>query len=111
MSQLLFSSARDGWAFGPGLWRTRDGGRAWSQVSIGGWLVQSLAVAGPRLLAVAGACGAADRRHCAFGVFTLQVASTGTVRWRPVPGASRLRTSAVMLATSGRTRYVLRDHA
>src|SRR5258708_9886303 len=54
VSQILFISSRDGWAWGPGLWQTRDGGARWRRVSIGGGPVQSLAgargpgVPGPR---------------------------------------------------------------
>src|SRR5258708_7130508 len=54
VSQILFISSRDGWAWGPGLWQTRDGGARWRRGSIGGGPGQSLAggggpgAAGPR---------------------------------------------------------------
>jgi hypothetical protein len=48
---VLFTSARDGWAFGPGLWRTTNGGASWRRLpepcaganwgalaAAGGWL-------------------------------------------------------------------------
>ena len=33
---IRFASATDGWAFGPSLWATHDGGATWTQVSIPG---------------------------------------------------------------------------
>ncbi len=69
VSQILFISSRDGWAWGPGLWQTRDGGARWRRVSIGGGPVQSLAVAGGRVLAAAGRCGQASPWQCRFQVY------------------------------------------
>jgi hypothetical protein len=36
VSNLRFADALDGWAYGPGLWATHDGGRTWKQLSISG---------------------------------------------------------------------------
>ena len=36
VSNLRFADPLDGWAFGPGLWATHDGGRTWKQLSISG---------------------------------------------------------------------------
>ena len=33
---LRFADANDGWAFGPGLYDTHDGGKTWSQLDLGG---------------------------------------------------------------------------
>jgi photosystem II stability/assembly factor-like uncharacterized protein len=33
---LRFADALDGWAFGPGLWATHDGGKTWKQLTIPG---------------------------------------------------------------------------
>jgi len=46
VSQLRFYDTADGWAFGPGLWATHDGGHTWSQVSTGGLRVLALETAG-----------------------------------------------------------------
>ena len=35
VSQLQFANAQDGYAFGPQIWTTHDGGRTWRQASIG----------------------------------------------------------------------------
>ncbi len=34
--QIRFADARDGWAFGPGLYATHDGGRHWAAISVPG---------------------------------------------------------------------------
>ena len=44
VSQLQFANARDGYAFGPELWTTHDGGRSWRRASIG--FTQEVATAG-----------------------------------------------------------------
>src|SRR5258708_21671968 len=54
---ILFSSAGEGWAFGPALWQTRDGGATWRNMSVPGGPVQDLGMAGDRGLAVTGRAG------------------------------------------------------
>ena len=39
---VVFSSRRNGWLYGPGLWATHDGGRHWRRVILGGNVVPSL---------------------------------------------------------------------
>lgn len=36
ISALRFANPLDGWAFGPQLWATHDGGATWTQIAIGG---------------------------------------------------------------------------
>ena len=36
ISRLRFADARDGWAFGPDLWATHDGGATWARLTIPG---------------------------------------------------------------------------
>jgi len=99
---ILFTSARQGWAFGPALWHTRDGGATWQQMNVPGGPVQDLAVAGDRVLAVTGRCGV-DYPACSFRVY---VAAVGSGDWRAVPGAVGTRVSSVLLAVSGGVGYV-----
>jgi hypothetical protein len=81
---ILFTSAGTGWAFGPALWQTRDGGGTWRKMSVPGGPVQDLAVAGNRVLAVTSRCGA-SAGACRFGVYS---AAVGSDDWRAVPGAA-----------------------
>jgi hypothetical protein len=103
VSQILFTSSREGWAWGPGLWQTSDGGATWRQVSLGGGPVQSLAVAGGRALAATGRCGQASSWQCRFQVYA---SPAGSGAWRPVPGADGRNTSPAWLVVSGQVGYV-----
>lgn len=102
VSGILFADARDGWAFGPGLWATHDGGKTWHQVRIHAGPVFSLAV-GHGWVIAAGRCRSGKGR-CRFGVFTSPV---GTDRWRLVPGAAGPGDGPAGVVVSGRTGYVV----
>jgi len=86
VANVRFADARDGWAFGPGLWATHDGGRMWHQVSLHGWAVQSLAAGGGHVIAAMTRCVADNTPTC--GQFRVYSAPVTRDRWRPVPGAS-----------------------
>jgi hypothetical protein len=102
VSQVRFADAADGWAFGPGLWATHDGGVSWHQVSMPGLAVQDLAAAGGRVLAVLSRCRPQGGGCTGVQVYTSPVA---TDSWRPVPGAGGAYRSA-SLVVSGNTGYV-----
>jgi len=99
---ILFASPRDGWAFGPGLWQTRDGGATWRRVSIPGGLVLDMAAGDGRVLAATGRCTASGR-DCRFGVYTSQ---TGSTTWRPIPAATARGVEAPSLLVAGRIAYL-----
>src|SRR5215472_11554400 len=64
VGSILFTSRRDGWAFGPALWRTTDGGATWRRERAPG-PVANLEVTGNRMIAVithAGGSGDPDLR-------------------------------------------------
>src|SRR5579859_3347242 len=63
---VLFTSARAGWAFGPALWQTRDGGLTWRKMRGPGGPVLDLGMAGDRVFAVTGRCGV-DYPACKIG--------------------------------------------
>jgi len=78
VAQVRFADAANGWAFGPDLWVTHDGGASWRQLSTGGLMVTSLEAANGRAVAVF--TGATT-----FQVYTSVV---GSDAWQPVPGAA-----------------------
>jgi hypothetical protein len=86
VANIRFADARDGWAFGPGLWATHDGGRTWHQVSLRRWAVQSLAAGGGRVIAAVTHCLFPYNSRC--GRFRVYSAPVARDRWRAVPGAS-----------------------
>jgi photosystem II stability/assembly factor-like uncharacterized protein len=99
VGSVYFASESDGWAFGPALWRTTDGGATWRRARVPG-PVAGLAVAGGgRMLAVTGRPGTRDVR--------LYAAPAGTDDWRAIPGAALSDVSGASLAVSGRTGYLL----
>ncbi len=85
VASVAFADARDGWAFGPGLWATHNGGRTWRQLSLHGWPVQSLAAGGGRVIAAVTRCLGTTPRCGRYRVYSARVTWN---RWRPVPGAS-----------------------
>ncbi len=92
VSQIRFLNSEDGWAFGPGLFATRDGGRTWTQVGTGGLRVTSLETVGNRVFALFASCtGSGPEFAAACTSFTLYsasaAASTSASDWTPV-GAS-----------------------
>src|SRR6266700_554140 len=79
VSGLRFLDARTGWAFGPELWVTHDGGARWAQESTYGLRVTSLETAGDRAFAVFASCAgnSADfAAQCAsFRIFSSRAVS------------------------------------
>ena len=101
VGSILFTSRRDGWAFGPALWRTTDGGATWRRERAPG-PVATLEVTENRMIAVithAGGSGEPDLR--------LYAVTVGGDDWRPVPGAAVSDFNGESLAVSGGTGYLL----
>jgi hypothetical protein len=75
VSELRFADPVNGWAFGPDLWATHDGGATWHQVRLGTSPTQvgTLEASGGTVYAVAshcqtsGACRAAELWHAPVG--------------------------------------------
>jgi hypothetical protein len=101
---ILFAGGGAGWAFGPALWQTRDGGATWRKMSVPGGPVRDVGVAGDRVLAVTGRCGAGGGPCGGFRVYS---AAAGSEDWRAVPGASGAGARSVQLVVSGDVGYVL----
>ena len=62
VSEIRFATAEVGWAFGPGLFRSTNGGRAWRQVAIpgGGKQVLALVISPAAAFAVISPCVGTD---------------------------------------------------
>ena len=100
VSQLRFLNENQGFAFGPALWVTEDGGASWSQVGLpSGVRVTDLETVDGQVLAVWAQCqgdGIDFAADCSR--FTLETAAAGDAGqssgWQPVPGATALRSGA-----------------
>ncbi|HEY5985805.1 MAG TPA: hypothetical protein VIV12_05385 [Streptosporangiaceae bacterium] len=88
VSQVRFLDLRNGWAFGPELWATHDGGHTWVKIGTRGTRVTALETRGKRAFAVWAQCSGPGPDFAANCTnFVLYSASAGSDRWAPVPGA------------------------
>ncbi len=88
VSQIRFLNLYDGWAFGPELYATNDGGQTWTPVDTHGMRVTDLETVGDRAFALFASCtggGAAFAAGCTS--FSLYSSPAGADDWAPV-GAS-----------------------
>ncbi len=108
VSQIRFLDTSDGWAFGPGLWATHDGGKRWNPVQTGGYRVTDLETVGGHAFAVFASCSGSGTDFAAECTsFSLYSTAAGTDAWVPVPGATGLSAgsqanSASLVLTSSR---------
>jgi hypothetical protein len=89
VSQIRFLNLDDGWAFGPELWATHDGGQSWAQVDTHGQRITDLETVGDWVFAVFATCtggGAAFASGCTS--FTLYSSPAWTDDWTPVGAAT-----------------------
>jgi len=109
VSQIRFLDTRDGWAFGPALFATHDGGRTWSQVVTSGLRVTDLETVGDRAYALFASCtgtGAAFAAQCTG--YTLYSSPAAGDDWTPVgPATSGLAGGAASLVLTGTRGYLL----
>lgn len=87
VSEIYFADARDGWAFGPGLWVTHDGGASWHRVLTHGREVYSVAATDGHAVAAFLRCEAGCYRGSEAS-FTIETSPDSSDAWRPVPGAA-----------------------
>jgi photosystem II stability/assembly factor-like uncharacterized protein len=100
VSQLRFATALDGYAFGPELWQTADGGTTWVNVPIPGQVTELEAADGEAYALVTGE-GSANSTSNEF-----LTAPVGSRQWRQVPTPTPLGYGA-QFALSGPNLYVL----
>src|SRR5215472_5650777 len=117
VGQLRFLDGRNGWAFGPELWVTHDGGAHWTQEQTHGMRVTDLETAGDRAFAIFATCtgtGASYAAGCSS--FSLYSSPAGSNQWQPVgvpvsPGSPMLPApgppGSASLVLSGGTGYLL----
>jgi hypothetical protein len=103
-SQLRFLNTQFGWAYGPQLFSTSNGGRTWGAVPTGGERVTDLEAAGDRAFVVRARCqggGTAYAADCSR--FSLSYLVTGTSTLRAIPLTTPAGVSAATaLGTAGR---------
>jgi len=89
VSQIRFLNLDNGWAFGPELFATHDGGQTWAQVSTNGMRVTDLETVGDRAFALFASCSGSGT---AFGAgcssYTLYSSPAAANDWAPVGAAT-----------------------
>ncbi|HWG64997.1 MAG TPA: hypothetical protein VG253_25200 [Streptosporangiaceae bacterium] len=111
ISQIRFLNTSDGWAFGPQLYATHNGGRKWARINTGGLRVTALETSGARVFAIWARCsgGGAFAAHCTD--FTVYSAPAGGNQWTPVAGAASSTQAGALgsaqLVLTGTRAYLL----
>jgi photosystem II stability/assembly factor-like uncharacterized protein len=109
VSRVRFLNLSDGWAFGPQLYATHDGGHTWTQVVTNGLRVTDLETVGNRAFALFASCtgtGAAFAAQCTS--YTLYSSPAPADDWTPVgPPTSGLTGAAASLLLTGTRGYLL----
>jgi hypothetical protein len=109
VSQIRFLSGADGWAFGPQLYATHDGGHTWARVATDGLRVTDLETVGSRAFALFASCtgtGPAFADDCAS--YTLYSSPAAADDWTPVgPATSGLSGGAASLVLTQTRGYLL----
>ena len=110
-NNLVFSNADDGYAYGPDLYQTRNGGRTWRQLTVSGEVAAAAAVGGGVWLAVLHGCG--DYGCTGWDLDTVD--AQGQVRAlpkqpapiAPPPGVSKVGVPAQLLRPDAATAYLI----
>ena len=113
VSQIRFLNLQDGWAFGPELWVTHNGGQTWTQVGTHGLRVTDLETVDGRAFALFATCtgaGLAFAAQCTS--FTLYSSLASGNDWTPVGAATTGLTDgaaseAASLVLTGGRGYLL----
>jgi photosystem II stability/assembly factor-like uncharacterized protein len=100
VSQLRFANALDGYAFGPALWETDDGGATWANVPAPGQVTELETADGEAYALVTGAGSANSTSN------ELLISPVGSRQWQQVPTPTPLGYGA-QFAVSGPNLYVL----
>jgi hypothetical protein len=103
VSEIRFGSARLGWAFGPALFESTDGGRAWARQAIpgGGKQVLALAATAAAAYAVVAPCPVGSFGSCRtpMGLWRAPISGRGQPgRWARIPIRLPANFTAVLAA-------------
>jgi photosystem II stability/assembly factor-like uncharacterized protein len=110
VSQVRFLNLQDGWAYGPQLFATHDGGQTWTKIAgLGPGRVIDLATVGDRAFAVLATCGGTGPDYASSCTsFTLLSATADSDSWAAVPGtAAGIPVSPGGLQITGQRGYLL----
>lgn len=105
VSQLRFASLADGWAFGPALYETSQGGWPWKRENTHGQRVIALEAVQSRAFAVFGQCSGSGSDYASSCTsYSLWTSVPGSTTWTPVAMPAGDQT---ITAASGTPRLVI----
>jgi photosystem II stability/assembly factor-like uncharacterized protein len=109
VSQVRFLDTTNGWAFGPELWATHDGGAHWTRVDLARGRVIDLAAVKTRVFAVVGiGCTGAGADYAANCMSVALLSSPSSFdKWRVVPGGGSGPETAGGLQIDGTNGFLL----
>jgi hypothetical protein len=113
VGQIRFLEGINGWAFGPELWATHDGGERWARIGTGGQRVIDVETVGSRAFAIEGECAGGGQDYTLnCTAFTLYTSPAKADAWTKVGAAtSNLgkhgAAGAAALALTGSRGYLL----
>jgi hypothetical protein len=115
VSELRFTTLKDGWAFGPALYETSHGGWPWYREHTNGQRVIDVEAAGQSALAIFASCSGGGPDYAnACTSFALYGSAAGSRTWTPVtvPAAYQhlsngQASSAALVISGGTTGYLL----
>ena len=118
VSEVRFLDDENGWAFGPQLWATHDGGKTWTQIDTNGQRVIDLETAGTSAFAILGTCTGSGSNYASDCTsYTLERTQATSDDWTDVGSATTnmtvssqsaaLAAGAVQLALTGSKGFLL----
>lgn len=118
VSQVRFADAENGWAFGPALWATHNGGASWARISGVTGRVADLATIDGRVLAVAATgctgtgtvtgSGTSYTEGCTgFGLYAAAATRDHFARVLSRPGGGQVTPGALQLQSTGQAGYLI----
>ena len=109
VSQIRFLNGADGWAFGPQLYATHDGGHTWAQVVTNGLRVTDLETVNGRAFALFASCtGTGPEFAATCTSHTLYSSPASADDWTPVsPATSGLSGGAASMVLTQTRGYLL----
>lgn len=108
VTDIRFATPTTGWAFGPDLYRTTDGGQVWRSEPIpgGGRQVLAIAAGSQDTYAVVSPCTVGTAPSCSKPL-SLWRAPVATTAWRQVSGLPLPANYTASVAAKGRSVYVI----
>ncbi len=88
VSQIRFLQSADGWAFGPELYASHDGGANWAKISLPGRVIDLATVGGSAYAVVARCTGTGAGYASGCSSFSLYWSPYNADSWQPVTGAA-----------------------